>query len=61
MEIQLKAYCVNIVVDIKPIYLNKGYLFQNKIYYLDKICLFRKKKKVFQTYSVQKQSSWGVL
>ena len=28
------AYCVNVVVDIKPIYLNKHYLFQNKIYYL---------------------------
>ena len=27
------------MVDIKPIYLNKGYLFQNKIYYLDKIYL----------------------
>ena len=34
----IKAYCVNVVVDIKPIYLNKRYLFQNKIYYLDKIC-----------------------
>ena len=33
----IKAYCVNIVVDIKPIYLNKRYLFQNKINYLDKI------------------------
>ena len=30
-------YCVNVVVDIKPIYLNKRYLFQNKICYLDKI------------------------
>ena len=27
----IKAYCVNVVVDIKPIYLDKGYLFQNKI------------------------------
>ena len=34
--ILIKAYCVNVVVDIKPIYLNKRYLFQNKIYYLDK-------------------------
>ena len=25
------------MVDIKPIYLNKRYLFQNKIYFLDKI------------------------
>ena len=29
-------------VDIKPIYLNKRHLFQNKIYYLDKIYLFLK-------------------
>ena len=35
--ILVKTYCVNAVVDIKPIYLNKYYLFQNKIYYLDKI------------------------
>ena len=34
----IKAYCVNVVVDIKPIYLKKYYLFENKIYYLDKIC-----------------------
>ena len=32
----LKVYYVNVVVDIKPIYLNKRYLFQRKIYYLDK-------------------------
>ena len=37
LTILIKAYCVNVVVDIKPIYLNKRYLFQNKIYYLDKI------------------------
>ena len=37
LTIRIKAYCVNIVVDIKPIYLNKHYLFQNKICYLDKI------------------------
>ena len=35
----MKAYCVNVVVDIKHIYLNKGYLFQSKMYYLDKIYL----------------------
>ena len=41
------------VVDVKPIYLNKHYLFQNKIYYLDKIYFcFAKLRKVFQTYSV---------
>ena len=37
LTILIKAYCINGVVDIKPIYLNKRYLFQNKIYYLDKI------------------------
>ena len=37
----IKAYYVNVVVDIKPIYLNKHCLFQNKIYCLDKIyCCF---------------------
>ena len=33
LTILIKAYCVYVVVDIKPIYLNKGHLFQNKIYY----------------------------
>ena len=50
----------NAVVDVTPIYLNKGYLFQNKVYYLDKIYLFRE-NKVFQIYSVQKHSSRGVM
>ena len=36
LTILIKAYCVNVVVDIKPIYLNKRYLFQNEICYLDK-------------------------
>ena len=36
------------MVDIKPIYLNKGYLFQNKIYYLDKICLCFAKIRFFK-------------
>ena len=53
------------MVDVKPIYLIKGYLFQNKIYYLDKIYLDKiylfRKNKVFQTYSVQKQLSRGAL
>ena len=31
------AYCLNFMVYIKPIYLNKYYSFQNKIYYLEKI------------------------
>ena len=35
----MKAHCVNVVVDVKPIYFIKGYSFQNKIYYLDKIYL----------------------
>ena len=37
LTILIKAYCINVVVVIKPIYLNKRYLFQNKIYYLDKV------------------------
>ena len=37
ITILIKAYCINIVVDIKSIYLNKRYLFKNKINYLDKI------------------------
>ena len=37
LTIVIKACCVNAVVDIKPIYLNKHDLFQNKIYDLDKI------------------------
>ena len=34
-----KAHCVDFMVDLTPFYLNKGYLFHNKIYYLDKIYL----------------------
>ena len=41
----IKDYCVNVVVDVKPIYLNKYYLFQNKIYYLDKIYFKHATKK----------------
>ena len=37
LTILIKGYCVNIVTDIKPIYLNKYHFLQNKIYYLDKI------------------------
>ena len=37
LTILIKAYCVNAVVDIKPIYLNKYHLFQNKICYLDTV------------------------
>ena len=35
LTIVIKAYCVNVFVDIKPIYLDKHYLFHNN--YLDKI------------------------
>ena len=34
----IKAYWVNIDVNIKPIYLNMHYLFENDIYCLDEIC-----------------------
>ena len=44
----MKAYCVNIVVDIKPIYKNKRYLFQNKINYLHKIYFCFAKIKLFK-------------
>ena len=43
-----QAYCVNIVVDIKPIYLNKRYLFHNKINYSDKIYFCFVKIKLFK-------------
>ena len=33
----IKGYSVIAVVDVKPVYLNKRYLFQNKIYYLNEI------------------------
>ena len=53
LTILIQAYCVNVVVDIKPIYLNKHYLFQNNIYYLEKISFcFAKICKTFQTYSL---------
>ena len=53
LTILIKTYCVNVVVDIKPIYLNKYYLLQNEIYYLDKIYFrFPKIRKAVQTYSV---------
>ena len=37
LTILIKACWGDVVVDIKPIYLNKRYLFQHKICYLDKI------------------------
>ena len=52
-DLLIKTYCVNVVVDIETIYLNKGYLFQNKIYYLDKIYFcFAKIMISLKTYSV---------
>ena len=53
--ILIKAYCDNVVVDIKPIYFNKEYLFQNKIYYLDKIYLSFTKIK-FSKYTLYRIS-----
>ena len=55
LTILIKAYCVNVVVDIKPIYLNKRYLFQNKIYYLDKIYFFFAIIKLFK-HTIKKQA-----
>ena len=40
LTILIKAYYVDVVLDIKPIYLNRRYLFKNKIYYLDKIYFY---------------------
>ena len=54
LVILIKAYCVNAVVDIKPIYLNKRYLFQDKIYYLNKI-YFRFAKIKFSKHTLYKQ------
>ena len=48
LTILIKAYCVSIVGDIKPIYLKKRYLFQNDIYYLDKIYLCFAKIKLIK-------------
>ena len=39
-----------LIPDIKPIYLNKRYLFQKKVYYLNLFLL--RKNKAFQSYSV---------
>ena len=54
LVILIKAYCVNAVVDIKPIYLNKRYLFQDKIYYLNKIYFCFAKIK-FSKHTLYKQ------
>ena len=46
LTVVIKTYCIDVVVDIKPIYLNKRSLFQNKVYYLDKMYLFFLKIKL---------------
>ena len=48
LTIVIKAYCVNVMVDIKPIYLDKHYLFQSKSYDLDKIIVIRDGKIVWK-------------
>ena len=48
ITVLIKAYCVKIVVDVKPIYLNKRYWFQNKINYLDKTYFCFAKTKLFK-------------
>ena len=59
----IKAYCVNVVVDIKHIYLKKQFLFQKKNCYIDKVYSFlhlfdkiyfnfAKINKAFQSYFV---------
>ena len=48
---RIYAYCVDVVFDIKSIYLIKCYLFQNKIYSLDKICFCFAKTK-FSKYTL---------
>ena len=52
----IKAYCINVVVDIKPIYLNKRYLFQNNIYCLDKIYICFTKNKAGYEIGVKLQT-----
>ena len=44
------------MVDTEPIYLNKGYLFYNKVYFLDKIylCLAKVKFSKYTLYSLYK-------
>ena len=54
----INAYSVHVVVDIKPIYLNKSYLFQNKINYLDKIYLCLAKIKFSKLVLCNLNYSW---
>ena len=54
LAILINAYCVSVVIDIKPIYLSKYDLFQNKVYYLDKIyfCFVKIKLSKFTLYKL---------
>ena len=56
LTIVIKAYYVNVMVDTKPIYFNKHYLFQNKTYYLNKIylCFLKINLSKFTSYT----TSW---
>ena len=58
LTILIKAYCVNIMVDLKPIYFNKRYLFQNKIYYLEKSFCFAKIK--FSKHTLYKLTGYQI-
>ena len=60
ITILIKVYFVNIVVDIKPIYLNRHYLFQNKIDYLDKIYFCFAKIKFFK-YTLKRETLAQIL
>ena len=55
LTILIKAYCVNVVVDIKLIYLNKYYLLQNKIYYLHNIYFYFAIIKLFK-HTIRKEA-----
>ena len=55
-QYSLRLNVVNIVVDIKSIYLNKRYLFQNKIKCLDKIkCFYFATTKLFK-HTIKKET-----
>ena len=60
LTILIKTCYVNDVVVIKPIYLNKGYLFQNKIYCLDKIyfCFPKLKPYKLTLYKLNWSPGW---
>ena len=51
----IKTYCVNVVIDIKPIYLNKRYFISGKIFYSDKIYFCFAKIKLFK-HAIKKEA-----